>query len=69
MHSAKITSFFAINHDDNHKFSLKLSRATECKYAGERVLHTFMGVCVCVKIESSIVYSQIHKFLNLVDDA
>ena len=61
MHSAKITYFVAINHDDNHKFSLKFARATECRYTSERIFfHTFMGVCVCIKIESYI-----HKIHNI----
>ena len=37
MHNTKSSSFFAINHDDNHKFSFKFARATECKYACDRV--------------------------------
>ena len=32
MHNTKSISFFAINHDDNHKFPFKLTRVTESKY-------------------------------------
>ena len=46
MHNTKSSSFFAINHDDNYKFPFKFARATECKYACDRFLQTFMGVCV-----------------------
>ena len=59
MHSSKITSFFAINHDDIHKFSLKLARATECRYTCERVFCIPSWVYVCIKIESYI--HKIHK--------
>ena len=39
--------FFAINHDDNHKFPFKFARATECKYACDRVFANVYG-CMCV---------------------
>ena len=64
---SKSLLFFAINHDDIHKFRLKFARATESKYACEDVLHAFMVEHVCIQIESYI--RKILTFLNLVDDA
>ena len=49
MHNTNSSSFFAINHDDNHKFTFKSARATECKYACKR-----LWVYVCIKIEGYI---------------
>ena len=59
MHSAKITSFFAINNDDNHKFSLNFARATECRYTSERIFCIPSWMCVRIKLESYI--HKIHK--------
>ena len=58
MHSAKIISFFTINHDDIHKFRLKF--ATECKYACEDVFATFCG-WTCVYTDR-VLYSQNSNF-------
>ena len=59
MHSTKSSSFFAINHDDNHKFSFKFACATECKYTCEGVFCIRSWVYLCIKVESYI--HKIHK--------
>ena len=57
MNSAKIASFFAINHDDNHKFRLKFARVPECKYDCEDAFFARVYGCVCVCKDRGL-YSQ-----------
>ena len=54
MHSVKSSSFFAINHDHNHKFRLKFAREAECTYGRDRVFCMRLGVYVFIKTEANI---------------